>query len=228
MNTDVISISAQIRYRSLKFGWGCSSRCQRFLPFKVPAEPILACFMEGQKLMPLGGRSGSLTKLPKTSKTFGLLCHLSVEIAMTPTARRLRRQGLASEYDLTPLLCGSSKLPTPKMITHHPSRDIHADSPSPPSSWRAKKILKMRFHHRLYGSQVTFLEGQPGRPQKRVPKKARAGSERFRSERQFDWIGCGDFVPNSIDVVRSDKDRARSPRGWHIAISDFVHILLNR
>jgi hypothetical protein len=45
-------------------------------------------------------------------------------------------------------------------------------------------------------------------PKERVPKKARAGSERFQSERQPDWIGCGDFVPSPIDVVRSDKDRA--------------------
>jgi hypothetical protein len=45
-------------------------------------------------------------------------------------------------------------------------------------------------------------------PKGRVPKKACAGSERFRSERQFDWIGCGDFVPSPIDFVRPDKDRA--------------------
>jgi hypothetical protein len=51
-------------------------------------------------------------------------------------------------------------------------------------------------------------------PKGRVPKKARAGRERFRSERLFDWIGWGDFVPSPIDVVRSDKDRANmKPQG---------------
>ena len=66
-------------------------------------------------------------------------------------------------------------------------------------------------------------------PKERVPKNVGAGSELFQSERQFDWTGCGDFVPSPIDVARSDKDRAdMEPRGWHVAISSFIPISLNR
>jgi hypothetical protein len=62
-------------------------------------------------------------------------------------------------------------------------------------------------------------------PKERVPKNVGTGSELFQSERQFDWTGCGDFVPSPIDVARSDKDRAdMKPRGWHVAISSFIPI----
>jgi hypothetical protein len=157
--------------------------------------------MEGRKLMPLSRLSGSLTTFPKTQQTLEYilsrvgstpchLCHLSVKIAMTPTARRPRRQRLASDHDLTPLLCDSSKLLPSKMITRHAGRNIRTDSSCPPSSRRAKKILEMRIHHRFHGSHVTFLEGQPGRPQrkgaKESPRRKRAVS--VREAIRLDWM----------------------------------------
>ncbi|KAJ5244634.1 hypothetical protein N7489_004730 [Penicillium chrysogenum] len=108
---------------------------------------------------------------------------------MTPTAHWPRRQRLASAHDLTPLLCDSSKLLPSKMITRHAGRNIRTDSSSPPSQ-RAKKVLEMRIHHRFHGSHVTFLEGQPGRPQrkgaKESPRRKRAISE--REAIRLDWM----------------------------------------
>ncbi|OQE67203.1 hypothetical protein PENNAL_c0175G06306 [Penicillium nalgiovense] len=95
-------------------------------------------------------------------------------MAMTATARRLPHQRLASDCDLTPLLSDSSKLPPPSMTTRHDTnagRNIRADSPSPPSSRRANKILQVRIHHRTHGSRFTLLAGQPGRSQRKGAKK---------------------------------------------------------
>ncbi|OQE11194.1 hypothetical protein PENFLA_c078G09359 [Penicillium flavigenum] len=108
---------------------------------------------------------------------------------MTLTARWPRRQRLASAHDLTPLLCDSSKLLLSNLITRHTGRNIRTDSSSPPSQ-RAKKVLKMRFHHRFHGSQVTSLEGQPGRLQRKGAKESlrrkRAVSE--REAIRLDWM----------------------------------------
>jgi hypothetical protein len=92
--------------------------------------------------MPLSRLSGSLTTSPsiqqniyimgRVGSTLCLLCHLSVKIAMTPTASRPRRQRLASDYDLMPLLCDSSNLLPSKMVTRHAGRNIRTDSSSPP------------------------------------------------------------------------------------------------
>ncbi|OQE54310.1 hypothetical protein PENNAL_c0449G09535 [Penicillium nalgiovense] len=106
---------------------------------------------------------------------------------MTPTARRPRRQRLASDYDLMPLLCDSSNLLPSKMITRRAGRNIGTDSSSPPSQ-RAKKILEMRIHHRFDGSHVTFRK--PGRPQrkgaKESPRRKQAISEREAA--RLDWM----------------------------------------
>ncbi|KAI3092999.1 hypothetical protein CBS147333_10159 [Penicillium roqueforti] len=112
---------------------------------------------------------------------------------MTATARRLRHQRLASDCDLTPLLSDSSKLPPPNMTTRHDTnagRNIRADSPSPPSSRRANKILQVRIHLRSHGSHVTLLAGQPGKSQrtgaKNGPRQERAVSEREAT--RLDWM----------------------------------------
>ncbi|OQE71585.1 hypothetical protein PENNAL_c0103G05321 [Penicillium nalgiovense] len=112
---------------------------------------------------------------------------------MTPTARRIRRQRVTSDYDLAPLLCDSSKLPPFKMATDHhthASRNIRADPPSPPSSRQAKKILRVRIHHRSHGSHVTPLTGRPSKSQKKGtktnPHQKRADSEREAT--RLDWI----------------------------------------
>ncbi|KAJ5244968.1 hypothetical protein N7489_005064 [Penicillium chrysogenum] len=108
---------------------------------------------------------------------------------MTPTARRPRRQRLASDYDLMPLLCDSSNLLPSKMITRHAGRNIRTDSLSPPLQ-RAKKVLEMRIHRRFHGSHVTFLEGQPGRPQRKGAKETprRKGAISEREAIRLDWM----------------------------------------
>ncbi|KAJ9475630.1 hypothetical protein PENNAL_c0407G05994 [Penicillium nalgiovense] len=106
---------------------------------------------------------------------------------MTPTARRPRRQGLASDHDLMPLLCDSSKLLPSKMITRHAGRNIGTDSSSPPSQ-RAKKILEMRIHHQFDGSHVTFR--QPGRPQRKGAKESTRRKRAIleREAVRLDWM----------------------------------------
>ncbi|KAF3012720.1 hypothetical protein E8E15_000131 [Penicillium rubens] len=108
---------------------------------------------------------------------------------MTPTARRPRHQRLASDYDLMPLLCDSSNLLPPKMITRHTGRNIRTDSLSPPLQ-RAKKVLEMRIHRRFHGSHVTFPEGQPGRPQRKGAKETprRKGAISEREAIRLDWM----------------------------------------
>ncbi|KAF2995491.1 hypothetical protein E8E15_000142 [Penicillium rubens] len=95
-------------------------------------------------------------------------------MAMTATARRLRHQKLTSNCDLAPFMCDSSKLSPSKMTTRHDTnagRNIRGDSPSPPSSRRANKILQVTIHHRTHGSCFTLLAGQPGKSQRKGAKK---------------------------------------------------------
>ena len=118
--------------------------------------------------------------------------HLSVQMANTATAR-LRHQRPANACDLAPLLCNSSKIPLSKMTTHHDAhatRNIRASSPSPPSSLRANKILRVRIYHRSHGSHVTLPAGKPGKSQragaKHGPRHKRAVSEREAT--RLDWM----------------------------------------
>ena len=120
------------------------------------------------------------------------LCRFSVRMANTATVRRLRHQNLASECDLTPLLCDFSKLPSSKMATRHDTtagRNIRSDSPSPPSR-RANKILRVRIHHRPHGSRVTLIAGKLGKFQRKGAKRGwrqkRAVSEREAT--RLDWM----------------------------------------
>lgn len=121
------------------------------------------------------------------------LCRFSVRMANTATVRRLRHQNLASDCDLTPLLCDFSKLPPSNMATRQDTnagRNIRVDSPSPPSSRRANKIIRVRIRHRPHGSRVTLLAGQLGKSQRKSAKKGwrqkRAVSEREAT--RMDWM----------------------------------------
>jgi hypothetical protein len=155
--------------------------------------------------MRLSRVEGSLTKFSKDSarhvryimrrvrETPCLCCHLSAEMSNTATARRLRHQRLANACDLVPLLSNSSKLPLPNMTTRHDTnagRSIRADSPSPPSSRRANKILRVRIYRRSHGAHVTLPAGHPGKSQRtganHGPRQKRAVSEREAT--RLDWM----------------------------------------
>lgn len=124
-----------------------------------------------------------------------LLCHLSVKIAMTPTARRPRRQRLASDYDLMPLLCDSSNLLPSKMITRHACRNIRTDSSSPPLQ-RAKKALEMRIIHRFHW----LARYVPRRTAWQTPKK---GCQRKPAPEAGDFGARGNSI--GLDAATSSQ-----------------------